>query len=444
MIKEFELALEVFNEIVDDKTSFQEALRKKFVSNVDIRPLRANVAGLVGCALRHNIYFDYMTKDFEGYEPRDRRLLTLCLSNAFFFRRFSDEEVRTMAKEELGEAKYAIAEPLFELASTPEKYIPDTVDRHSNLYLSLRFNIPEWTVKIIAHFGGSNLYQTLRKFSRPATIYLRARTSVLPLAHLFDNPDFVASDIPGIVVYKGKAPLRKNQNYAKGFLFNEKPLTKKLIDDHMISDPYQILLYNGNADCSLEKELIETYGSKVGINIAVPEVDEKVEVSRLLRDLGLKNVNFFSAPDPYAMEASISKPQQLVIAAPNSTNFDLIPTAPDYLLHFDTEKMDGILAQEKAVLEGASKYVDEGGTLLYVVYTISRKEGRHMVTDFLKAHPEFRLVSDQQCFPFEGLETSAYVAELVKGEKELTIPAPFSDLAAVSASAPVASASPAK
>ncbi len=444
MIKEFEIALEVLGEIIDEQKSFQESLRKKFVANVDIRPLRSNVAGLVGCALRHNIYFDYMTKDLAGYEVRDRRLLMLCLSNAYFYRRYDDTEIRAMAKEELGEEKFELALPLFDLASTPEKYIPDSVDRHSNLYLSLRFNIPEWTVKIIAHFGGSNLYQTLRKFSRPATTYLRARTSVLPLATLLENPDFFATEVQGIVTYKGKAPLRKNQDYAKGLLYAEKPLTKKIIDEHLVTDPHQVLLYNGNADCSLEKELIETYGEKVGLNIAVPEVDDKVEISRLIRDLKLKNVNFFSAPDPYAMEASISAKQQLVIAAPNSTNFDLVPTAPDYLLHFDTEKMDDLIAQEKAVLEGSAKYVDEGGTLLYIVYTISRKEGRHTVSEFLKGHPEFKLVSDAQHFPFEDLETSAYVAELVKGEKELTIPAAFSDLASATSNNAVASASAAE
>ena len=444
MIKEFEIALTILDEIIDEKQSFQEALRKKFVAEVDLRPMRANVAGLVGCALRHNIYFDFMMKDFAGYENRDRRLLTLCLSNAFFFRRFNDEEVLAMCKEELGEEKLALAAPLFELASTPEKYIPESVDRHSNTFLSLRFNIPEWTVKIIAHFGTTNLYQTLRKFSRPASVYLRVRTSKLALAPLLENPDFAAAEIQGIVNYKGKVSLRKNQDYVKGLLFNEKPLTKKLIDEHLVADPDQVLLYNGNADCSLEKELIETYGAKVGLNIAVPEVDEKVEVSKMIRDLGLKNVNFFSAPDPSSMMASISTNQKLVIAAPNSTNFDLIPTAPDYLLHYDTEKMDGILAQEKAVLEGAAKYVDEGGTLLYIVYTVSRKEGRHMITDFLKSHPEFRLVSDQQHFPFEELETAAYVAELVKGEKQLAIPPAFSDLAAASAPSSIASASSAK
>ena len=93
--------------------------------------------------------------------------------------------------------------------------------------------------------------------------------------------------------------------------------------------------------------------------------------------------------------------------------------------------MDEIIAGERATLEGAAKYVEEGGTLLYVVYTISRKEGRQTIGEFLKAHPEFTLVSEKQHFPFDELETAAYVAELRKGEKELTIPPALADLAAV-------------
>jgi hypothetical protein len=46
----------------------------------------------------------------------------------------------------------------------------------------------------------------------------------------------------------------------------------------------------------------------------------KVEVTRAIKEKGLHNVNFFSAPDPLSMEASISRMQDLVIAAPDSTN----------------------------------------------------------------------------------------------------------------------------
>ena len=94
----------------------------------------------------------------------------------------------------------------------------------------------------------------------------------------------------------------------------------------------------------------------------------------MIKTAGYKNINFFGA-EPDSMEAAISRPQDLVIAAPNSSNFDLIRDYPDYLLHFKKEEMDALFAQEKAVLEGCSKFVAEKGTLIYCVYTISKKEG---------------------------------------------------------------------
>lgn len=431
MIKEFELSLDVLSDVVDNQTPFADALKSKFQSNVDIRPLRAQVAGLVGCELRHHIYFEYMTKGLEELEPKQRRLLCLVLANAYFYRRFDVEQTQVMLKEELGEEIIKVCEPLLELASSPENYIPSSVDRKSPLYLSLRFNVPEWTVKIISHYGGSMTYQALRKFARPASTTLRARTSVLPLATLFENADYSASNVPGIVYYKGNTPLRKIPEYKAGQLFPEKLLTKAIIDEHPITEPGEILLYNGNKDSSLERELIETYGAKLGLNIATPNTDAKPEVTRLIRDKELHNVNFFSAPDVLSMEASVSSMQRLVIVSPDSTDFDLIPTTPDFLLHFDTQKMDEIIAGEKKALEGGAKYVEEGGTLLYIVYTISKKEGHQNVSEFLKAHPEFSLVSEKQHFPQDEYETAAYVAELIKGERELTIPPAFADLASI-------------
>ena len=442
MLKEFELSLDILNDVLDAHTPFSEALRKRFQTNVDIRPYRGLVAGLVGCELRHQIYFDFMTKGLKGFGPAERRMLSLVLANAYFFRRFDVDETHKALEEMIGSEKMAKCQDLFDLASTPENYIPASVDRKSPLYLSLRFNVPEWTVKVISHYGGSNAYQSLRKFSRPATTTLRVRTSEIALSSVYENLDYSASPINGIVFYKGNTPLRKIEEFRKGQLFQEKLLTKQIVDEHPVSEPGQVLVYDGNADSSLEREVIETYGDKIGMNIAVPNIDEKVEVSKLIKAKKLRNVNFFSAADPSFMDAAVSAPQKLVIAAPNSSNFDLIPTAPDYLLHFDLAKLDEIIAQEKAVLEGCSKYVDDGGTLLYVVYTIARKEGHQIVAEFLKAHPEFTLVSERQHFPHEELETAAYVAELLKGEKELTIPAPLADLATLANSTPTTSVNP--
>ncbi len=441
MKQEFQLSLDVLNDVIDAKTPFAEALRKRFQTNVDIRPLRGQVAGLVGCELRHHIYFEYMSKGLDALSVEERRYLYLTLANAFFYRRFDDNAIQADFKELVGEEKFALCKPLFELAATPENYIPATVDRKSPLYLSLRFNVPEWVVKILSHYGGSATYQSLRKFARPANTTLRVRTSVLPLASLLEDPSYDNSPVNGIVFYKGSTPLRKINEFKKGQLFAEKLLTKSVFDAHPVAEPGQILLYNANPDSSLERELIENYGDKLGLNIAVPNIDTRVEVSRLIKDKGLHNVNFFSAPDVLSMEASVSSMQQLVIVSPSSTNFDLIPSSPDYLLHFDTQAMDSIIEEEQKALEGAGKYVEQGGTLLYIVYTISKKEGHMNVASFLKKHPEFSLVSERQYFPHEELETAAFVAELIKGERELTVPPALADLASIGASsAPTASA----
>ncbi|MCR5349133.1 MAG: hypothetical protein K6E59_05985 [Bacilli bacterium] len=431
MLKEFELSLEILNDVLDEKTPFAEALRKQFQTHADIRPLRGQVAGLVGCELRHQIYFDYMTRKLEDFTLSERRLLCLVLANAFYYRRFDVDQTRHELLAVVGEEKMGRCQELIDLASTPENYIPADVDRKSPLYLSLRFNVPEWTVKIIAHFGGSATYNSLRKLSRQLTTTLRVRTSEVALARVFENPDYTSTPVNGIVFYKGNVPLRKIPEFQKGQYFPEKMLTKHIIDENLVADPGEVLLYNGNKDSSLERELIETYGANVGLNIATSgSVDEKIEVSKLIKAKGLKNVNFFSAPDPLNMEASVSRMAKLVLVSPESTNFDLIPTSPDYLLHFDTQKMDEIIDGEKKALEGCSKYVEEGGKLVYVVYTISKKEGRQNVSEFLKAHPEFTLVNDHQYFPHEELETAAYVAVLLKGEKELTISTPFAEISA--------------
>ena len=133
----------------------------------------------------------------------------------------------------------------------------------------------------------------------------------------------------------------------------------------------------------------------------------------MIRRDNLKNVNFFEA-NPDSFESAISRPQDLVIAAPNSSNFDLVREEPDFLLHFRKDEMDALFKQEKDVLENASKFVSEGGTLIYMIYTISKKEGHQTIASFLASHPEFQLVSDRQAFPFEEMDTAMYYAVLRK------------------------------
>lgn len=52
-MKEFDLSLEILEDIVANDVAFNEALKKRFQADQEIRPFRHEVAGLVGCELRH-------------------------------------------------------------------------------------------------------------------------------------------------------------------------------------------------------------------------------------------------------------------------------------------------------------------------------------------------------------------------------------------------------
>ena len=147
--------------------------------------------------------------------------------------------------------------------------------------------------------------------------------------------------------------------------------------------------------------------------MGVKSFDNYADVSRIIRQKQLKNINFF-ASSLDSLLVSISRPQDLVIVAPDSSNFDLIREQPDYLLHFKKSGMDELFAQEKEALSECSKFVAEGGTLIYMIYTISKKEGHQTVNEFLTNHPEFHFVEEKQCFPYEENETSLYYAVLHK------------------------------
>ncbi len=426
-MKQLDIASMILNDILDNHTPFPEALRKVFQASIELRPLRGDVAGLIGCELRHDILFTRLLKDKEGLDEKDKRIVSLALANDYYFRHFGIEEVSNAVKGRIGEEKFDMVSSLFVEKDPKADLIPSDVERSSLTYLSLRYNVPEWALKIFQHFGYSNTYKTAKKFARPFVTSLRLEDEELYDAYK-QNPDFEETKVPYIFSYKGKTPLRKLSDYKNGKIFEERSGVKFLIDAYKVSDPCEVFLYTGMQKSGFEKELIQSYGNSIGLNIGTKDIDSKVEVTKFIKEKGLSNVNFFDAKDPLSMEASISKQQDLVICCPDSTNFDSVATSPDFFLHFDKDSMDAIFLDEATALEGCSKYVEVGGKLIYVIFTLSKKEGKMTVANFLKNHSDFALLKEEQRFPFDELGCTFYYAVMEKREEETSIPTPLSTL----------------
>ncbi len=412
-MQELDLSLTILNDIIDNDVPFNEALKKVFQSNEEIRPLRKNVASLIGCELRHSLLFEFLLKEINDFSEEEKRFTSIALGDLYFAKRHTEEDISEALKKRLGEEKYASVVPLIEKASDTNSLIPESFPKSSNRYLTLRYNTPEWVLKIWEHFGFGTTYKILKKNGRPLVSTIRVRNTISEEELVNNNPDFVKTPVDKIYTYVGKTPLRKLDAMKNGHIFLEKPATKALLDRYVVTEPSEMLIYNGNADSSILKEAIEHYGSSVGLNLGVRSLDKYLDVTKMIKSLNLKNVNFFAA-DPLSMEAAISRPIDLVIAAPDSSNFDRIRECPDYLLHFKKESMDALFQQEKDTLEGTSKYVAEKGKLIYMVYTISKKEGHSTIIDFLLNHNEFHIVEEKQYFPYDEFDTALYYCVLEK------------------------------
>jgi 16S rRNA C967 or C1407 C5-methylase (RsmB/RsmF family) len=95
----------------------------------------------------------------------------------------------------------------------------------------------------------------------------------------------------------------------------------------------------------------------------------------------------------------------------------LLQVLPDYFLRFDIAKLDELIANQAKALNEASNQVEDGGYLLYLVDTISKKETINIINEFLKEHQEFTLVRDKIYFPYKKYGGSYYFAVLKKENK---------------------------
>ena len=411
-MKEFDLSLEILEDIVANDVAFNEALKKRFQADQEIRPFRHEVAGLVGCELRHDILFQYLLKGIEATDE-EKRVFSLVLANAYFYRHFSADVIKAAALEKIPEERLALLDELLAKADQPSSFVPENVKQGSLEYLSLRYNTPLWVLKIWEHFGYGVCYRLLRKNARPKSITLRVRPSAVNPEEIFGSADFQKTPVSNIATYVGKTPIRKLDALRQGKLFEEKLGIKAVIDQYPVGDPGEIFLYNDLSHDQAIKELIEANGEAIGLNIGVKSLEAHADALRFLKAKRVHNVNLFAA-EPDALEASISRPQELVYVFAESSDFDAIRETPDFFVHLKQEKMDAYIQRQKELLEGASKYVALDGRLVYVVLTLNKKEGHNQIENFIKTHEGFELEKEEQLYPYDGLDTMLYYATLKK------------------------------
>ena len=407
-MEELRLSCLVLNDILLNGTTTKKAINNVFSANLKAKNLTSIVSILVGCELRHHLLFsENFTEELSSLSEEEKNLVYLVMANNFFLKRLPKEDCEKYIKDVL---KDKISEEIASILNH-EGHISELIkiDKDSIKYTSIRFNTPSWLIRMWRkHYGNKNAYLTLKTNTSQAKTFVMKNT--LKECELSD--EFVPLE-NRIYEYKSKTSIKKHPLYKSqsglANIYRVNPVLVKLIDKYLDPLLKEWTIFSGEDD-DVIKHLYVKSQNNIGINLAVPSIDERTNLLRLLRVEKIKNINLFKGDSSVALSLGISYKQDFVLVNPKSSSFNRIRLYPDYVLNFKKESLDELIKNEKEALYNMSDFVSDSGVLIYFVDTLNKKETKQIVDEFLKDHSCFKLIEERQCFAFEDDDVISYYA----------------------------------
>lgn len=411
----FETSKTVLLKLVNEDVPFTIALKNTFKKNNSDAVEKSNVAALVGCELRHHYIFDNLiNRFFEGEEFEKTIYLRFALANGLFLKRFPEKDLVALAEQDLDKEKiYA----LYNFVKSTNEIIPNELDKSSPEFLSLRYNTPAWIIRMWQkQYGKGVVFKTLKVNYRQSVPSIRVNENKIDIDEfLAKHPDFSKAPVDNMIIYQGRGSPKKLPEFDNGSLYFMKMATKVILDSLDLDVLKGIAIYT-EVPNNIYLDLLTRFKEEAKADLVINNTNCYYETKRNLEKLG-KHRMFIYEAEYTSLLTCLSKKVHTMICMPKSSTFDLFRSTPDYFLRIKQEGLDELIANESACLAECSKYVEDGGELVYMVPTLSRKESNNVIAKFLVENKDFELIEERQFFPFEVYDSCLYSARLKKVEK---------------------------
>lgn len=133
--------------------------------------------------------------------------------------------------------------------------------------------------------------------------------------------------------------------------------------------------------------------------------------------LGLESIKP-ECHDATVLDESLRNSRDFVIADLPCSGLGVLGRKPDIKYHASLEQVKELAALQQQILDVACTYVKENGRLMFSTCTINEIENEKNAESFLKKHPEFTKVREEQILPCEGSQDGFYYCLFArKGER---------------------------
>lgn len=415
----FETAYKVLNYVIDQDLSFNIGLLNAFAKTKLDTNQKNDVTALVGCELRHHLVFEELVKrTFGDLSIKSAGGIYLLMANARFIKRFNEDELKEFAKKTMVENGASYDEKTFvefyENFKSIQNIIPEDFEPGSIEFLSLRYNVPNFLVKMWQkQLGRATTFKLLRANNiNPAKTFFVNTLLNTRDEFLKDNHNFAPLESDDMVVYTSKGS-HKGLDVYKNKLILPLSCEEKAIIDKLDIDPLKGVAILSNWQNNIYAYLAIKYKEKLKLEVVASSGKDYYSMTNVYRSLGLKNVRFYRA-NTSSLITCLSKPVNTLFVFPENSHLEFLRTTPDYSLHFKQSSLDNLIKTQMDTLKECDPFVEVDGQIVYMIPTVSSKEGKGLIHTFLNEHKNYSLIDERQYLPLDASNSMLYYAVIKK------------------------------
>ena len=259
-------------------------------------------------------------------------------------------------------------------------------------YYSLRFNKPEWLIKLLC-----------KQYGKKEGLSIVYEISAMPQQFVSVNyskafsPTMAFKKIDAdLYEYTNPTSIRKEESFHDGQIY--------LTQLGYIEAFSSFDLSNSNLTCYLgdfNNIALDFFKKFVGRNNTLNFVskDNKLtyKIFDEIKSNKLKETHFYEGNES-TLIALLAKKQDLILYSPKCSNFELFRRNPEYGVYFNVDDLDKIINSIKDGLNEVVKYLEVDGTLLYLVPTINLKETHNLINEFIEKNKESFVLDKEKIY----------------------------------------------
>ena len=372
------------------------------ISRLDENLIRELVYGV----LENRMYLDWIIKKFSKIkvskiEPKVLEILRLGVYQIVFMDKIPDSaavnESVKIAKKNSHKGTSGFVNAILRNVSREKDNIREIKVNNICDYISIKYSHPSWLVKkFICDYGEEFTENLCKANNEKPSLNIRVNTLRISrenLIKVLEERGFIVSDtkyaFDGLII-ENPNRITETEEFKNGYFIIQDE-SSMLVSQVMNPREGSFVL----DICSAPGGKTTHMAQKMNNNGKIVARDVYEHKLKLIDDnskrLGI-NIIETQMFDALKLDASlVSKADYCLVDAPCS-GFGLIRRRPEIKWNRKEDDIKNIINMQYNILENGSKYVKDGGILIYSTCTILKEENVELVKSFLDNNKEFQLV----------------------------------------------------